>query len=396
MWTKDVQLSTRVRVCKVEPSSCCRGVCRAAARDEIEVPSSLDTTSIGSNNSCTTNMPESFGQSSSSSSSSTTDLATDRRPPQGGCDGVVCLLGCLMAVPGVKKRIVNSVAFFPPCPPGYYLSDTGKALLCSRSSSPFPEPIPDLSTALGITVETVTLHTVVGNELRAFHFKKTAAGGAGGDHAKVAGSSSSSSLARKGKTIIFSHGNSTDIGLMFPHLRDIAAKCDVSVLAYDYSGYGCSTGEPSERNLYADIQAAFLYLNEECNIPMSQIILYGQSVGSAPSIHLANELQHGLGGLILHSALKSGLAVVYSKIQHSPWYDVFQNVHKIKEVDAPVFLIHGTADLEVPIDHGKALYEACLRPFPPWWVHEGGHNDIEVIWRATFFTKIRGFLDSLE
>eukprot|EP00392_Amoebophrya_sp_AT5.2_P017175 g17499.t1 len=268
-----------------------------------------------------------------------------------------------MAVPGVKKRIVNS-------PKGYFVTTDGDILLRNTrggGSNPFPERLPDLSQN-NIDLKSVAFQTVLGNTLRAFHFKRR----------NAAGTRSRTSA----KTIIFSHGNSTDIGLMFPHLRDLAIKCEVSLLAYDYSGYGCSSGAPSERNLYADIQAAFLYLNEECGVPRKDIVLYGQSVGSAPSIHLANELQHGLGGVVLHSALKSGLAVMYSGMQgSSPWYDVFQNVTKIKEVDAPVFVIHGSADQEVPIDHGKALHEACRKPHPPWWVHEGGHNDIEVIWR---------------
>ena len=38
---------------------------------------------------------------------------------------------------------------------------------------------------------------------------------------------------------------------------------------------------------------------------------------------------------------------------------------------------------------------ASLRPYPPWWVHEGGHNDIEVVWRSTFFLKVRGFIEAL-
>lgn len=61
-----------------------------------------------------------------------------------------------------------------------------------------------------------------------------------------------------------------------------------------------------------------------------------------------------------------------------------------------MFLIHGTNDLEIPFEHGLSLYESCKNPFPPWWVHEGGHNDIEVVWRSTFFLKVRGFVEALE
>lgn len=65
-------------------------------------------------------------------------------------------------------------------------------------------------------------------------------------------------------------------------------------------------------------------------------------------------------------------------------------------MEVPVFLIHGTADEEIRFEHALALYEACKHPYPPWWVHEGGHNDIEIIWRSVFFAKLRSFLEFLE
>ncbi|CAD7933841.1 unnamed protein product [Amoebophrya sp. A25] len=314
------------------------------------------------------------------------ETTTTRRRPTAGCDGVMCFLGCLMAVPGVKHTIVNKVAFFPPRPAGYFMKReastsssggpfTEKVVLgiTSKIGVPILEPLPDLRN-FGIEVEHLKLSTVTGNCIHGFYFKKAAAK----------------------KTVIFSHGNSTDIGLMFFHLKDIAYKCDVSVLAYDYSGYGLSTGEPSERALYSDIQAVYYHLAEERRISPRDIVLYGQSVGSAPTIDLASQLSHAVGGVILHSAIKSGLSVIYAQAQSSPWYDVFQNVNKIKDVECPVFCIHGTDDQEVPIDHGKALFEACRRPATPWWVYHGGHNDIEVVWRASFFTKVRQFLENLE
>lgn len=36
----------------------------------------------------------------------------------------------------------------------------------------------------------------------------------------------------------------------------------VDLYAYDYSGYGISTGRPSEKNIYADIEAAYKHITE--------------------------------------------------------------------------------------------------------------------------------------
>lgn len=61
----------------------------------------------------------------------------------------------------------------------------------------------------------------------------------------------------------------------------------VNIFSYDYEGYGASSGKPSESALYEDIDAAYKGLVEKMSIPAEKIILYGQSIGSAPTIHLA-------------------------------------------------------------------------------------------------------------
>lgn len=47
----------------------------------------------------------------------------------------------------------------------------------------------------------------------------------------------------------------------------------VNVMAYDYSGYGISEGEPSEEACFADAEAAFAYLVNVKKTPPSNIIL---------------------------------------------------------------------------------------------------------------------------
>ncbi len=53
-------------------------------------------------------------------------------------------------------------------------------------------------------------------------------------------------------------------------------------------GYGASYGvEPSEKDTYADIEAAVLFASTEC--PETQIVLFGESVGSGPSCWMASK-----------------------------------------------------------------------------------------------------------
>jgi len=286
-----------------------------------------------------------------------------------GCDGFLCVVGCMSLVPGLVKRVVNQVAFFPPKPSGYHITDKKQVYLVGPECG--LAPLPDLS-GEGIGVDTVRMWTERGNTILGFHFKR----------------------AESQKTILFSHGNSTDIGIMFHHLREMCNILNADVFAYEYSGYGESSGVPSEADLYADIDAAYHYLTNDCGLDGSQVVLFGQSVGSVPSIDLAARVD--VGGMVLHGALKSGLSVIH-EVQTTYWFDVFQNAAKIENVKAPVFCIHGTHDAEVPFEHGAALYEACPPEFAfdPWWVKGAGHNDIEICHRSEYFAKLQEFLRAI-
>jgi hypothetical protein len=111
------------------------------------------------------------------------------------------------------------------------------------------------------------------------------------------------------KTIIYSHGNATDIGGMSLMQCYLARGLDINVVMYDYSGYGESGGTPLESNTYSDIETVFAYVLENVadNNP-NNIIIYGQSVGSGPSCYLCS--RKPTGGMVLHSPFMSGIRVL--------------------------------------------------------------------------------------
>ena len=58
-------------------------------------------------------------------------------------------------------------------------------------------------------------------------------------------------------TVLFSHGNAVDLGQMSSFYIGLGSRINCNIFSYDYSGYGVSSGKPSEKNLYADIDAAW-------------------------------------------------------------------------------------------------------------------------------------------
>ena len=93
------------------------------------------------------------------------------------------------------------------------------------------------------------------------------------------------------------------------------------ICSYDYSGYGASTGKPSEKNLYADIEAAWGALRSRYGLSPENIILYGQSIGTVPTVDLA--ARYEVGAVILHSALMSGMRVAFPQTNRTWFFDAF-------------------------------------------------------------------------
>lgn len=88
-------------------------------------------------------------------------------------------------------------------------------------------------------------------------------------------------------TILFSHGNAEDLGMIYDWFSDLARVLRVNIMAYDYTGYGKSQGTPNEDSCYSDIEAAYNYLLHTRKLLPEQIVLYGRSLGSGPSCYLA-------------------------------------------------------------------------------------------------------------
>jgi fermentation-respiration switch protein FrsA (DUF1100 family) len=175
-------------------------------------------------------------------------------------------------------------------------------------------------------------------------------------------------------TLLFSHGNGEDMGDVREKLLHLNA-LGFAVLAYDYAGYGTSEGTPSERHCYADIDAAYEYLTGPLKAPPERIILYGQSIGSGPSVDLA--ARRPVGGLILESAFTSAFAC--SPLTSLLPGDAFRNIDKIRSVKCPVLSIHGRRDWVVPLRVGKALFGAAPGPKRCLWISRGSHNDLAAV-----------------
>lgn len=219
------------------------------------------------------------------------------------------------------------------------------------------------------------------------------------------------------KTILFSHGNATDLGGMHPVAVSLCKATCCTVVTYDYSGYGASSGYPSEKNTYKDIETVYEYClslqkdeggesnSKSKNKVPSNVILYGQSVGSGPSCRYMTQLcdkKKPPAGLILHCPFTSGLRVLTNQMEVPciiRGLDIYDNISRIKKAGCPVFILHGLEDEEVDIKHSMMLQDSVPEEFrrAPWWVPYCGHNDITdgVSKMTEYVNRINVFIDSL-
>ena len=192
--------------------------------------------------------------------------------------------------------------------------------------------------------------------------------------------------------LLFCHGNAGNISHRLESV-EIFHRMGLSVLLFDYRGYGQSTGRPSEAGLYRDGEAAWRYLTQTRRVDSLAVVLYGRSLGGAVATHLA--AQHRSGALVVESAFTSVPDVA---ARHYPFLPVrmlararFDNRSAIATVEAPLLVIHSRRDEIVPFDHGQRLFEAASSD-KVFLEIEGGHNDGFLVTGPRYREEIDAFL----
>jgi pimeloyl-ACP methyl ester carboxylesterase len=183
-------------------------------------------------------------------------------------------------------------------------------------------------------------------------------------------------------TLLYSHGNAEDIG----DLREVfnaLAQSGISVLAYDYPGYGLSGGKPSENRCYEAAEKCYSFLTTQKKIKPEDIIILGRSVGSGPACYLAEK--YPVRGLVLESGFLSAQRVL-TRVRLLP-IDTFPNIERIKAISCRKLFIHGTHDSVIPFWHGKKMYELSTGMKQVHWVPEAGHDDLLLCIGLESYTK---------
>ncbi len=192
----------------------------------------------------------------------------------------------------------------------------------------------------------------------------------------------------------------------------------LSVLLFDYRGYGGNPGKPSEDGTAADARAAQAWLAAQPGV--EKIVYFGESLGAAVTVGLAVDTPPAASvdtppaasvdtppaasvdtppaAVILRSPFTSLPDV---GAMHYPWLPVrwlladrYPSIDRIGSVRVPVMVIAGDRDDIVPAALSRRLYDAANEPKRYVLVPGAGHNDRELQDGHQMLAEIDGFLSA--
>lgn len=178
-------------------------------------------------------------------------------------------------------------------------------------------------------------------------------------------------------TLLYFHGNAGGLANRALRLRRYQEQ-GYGFLIMSYRGFSGSTGSPSEDANVADARRAYDILIREGVAP-TDIVLYGESLGSGVAIQIAAEKP--VGAIVLDAPYTSMLdmaahAYPFLPVRSLLW-DRYESARHIERVTAPVLVLHGRRDRVIPVAMGEKLFALAREPKRLIVFPEAGHSDLD-------------------
>ncbi len=201
------------------------------------------------------------------------------------------------------------------------------------------------------------------------------------------------------RTVLYSHGNDQNIPDYWDRVEYLW-KAGYDVFIYDYRGYGMSTGtSKDETTLFTDARAALATVLAMPGVTPASLILYGFSLGGAPTIELAaNSVTARV--VITESAFTSGESLAQSgTLLDIPGGYVlkgkFDNLGKAPRITVPWLIMHGSADPKIDVSAAHALFAAAGGPKRLMIVDGATHSGIPTtMGTAAYIAFVRDFIEN--
>lgn len=200
------------------------------------------------------------------------------------------------------------------------------------------------------------------------------------------------------RTVLVCNGNAGNMSYRLDRAREMQRRLGVSVLLFDYRGYGRSEGSPDEHGTYRDARAAYRYAVDARGVPPQDLVLFGESLGSAVAVQLA--LERPAGALILESPFTSIPDMARAAYPFLPPVGPlirtrYETLAKVPQLALPLLVLHGEQDEIVPFAQGRRVFEAAGGKKRFFAIPGAGHNDTYLRGGEAYWRALREFLDSV-
>jgi hypothetical protein len=204
--------------------------------------------------------------------------------------------------------------------------------------------------------------------------------------------------------LLYLHGTFRNLYGNLPKINALR-EAGYAVLAVDYRGWGDSAPiVPSEASINADAQLAWAEFQRRAPDAQRRVI-FGHSMGGAVAVTLASQLQSVQSGgsdyaaLVLESTFNrmpdvAAAAGFWGRVAASATTLDFDSESRIKRINAPITMLHGTADKTVPVELGRKLRDAA--PAGVRWVeipggtHSRLHEEAPAVYQDTLTSILSG------
>ena len=175
--------------------------------------------------------------------------------------------------------------------------------------------------------------------------------------------------------VLYLHGNSRSIKGWAKYAKDFY-RYDYDVVLVDYRGFGKSTGKRNEADMLNDMQFVYDRLKEKYG--EDHLIVYGRSLGSGFATKLAADNQPRY--LILDAPYRNFIRVIERFLPILPvrWVLRFhlRTDRWLKNVRCHTYILHGTKDRLIPIQHSEALQRIDPNRITLIRIEGGSHNNL--------------------
>lgn len=175
-------------------------------------------------------------------------------------------------------------------------------------------------------------------------------------------------------TVLYLHGNTGPAGDAAHKLIPVV-NAGYGVLLLEYRGYGGNPGHPSEEGLIADAEAGLDFILSKQGDD-ARVYYYGMSLGTGVANGLAE--RRPPAGLIQECGFTSMTDAAKVRYPMFPvrhiLKDTYESKRRIAKLKAPLLVLHGEKDKTVPVEQGKAIFEAAGSANKTLKLYPAGHH----------------------